>query len=720
VKAVGTPSPAAVTAAATTPKSSGGRKGNNRPNHGYDNNENIYNSFSTPSDEDRNRRIAAAMLVSDDEDSDTDNCYGVSGGQQHPRRDRESFRDRLNRRLERNQAGSTPTGKGGPIGSSSERNEDEDDAVIAGQAAVAAVAATYSSLVEEPPHGGSPVREFTVHNSAINRSSGNASTTPLSAYSATSSLTDPNFSGVYSLPGLTMTPGGAGASAVGAATTTPPPDRLRSWNNYFDPAVTNASAMDDVTADPIFGPRSSPLSTTMESAVAEEALAKIGDEPVVDHENSLLGVASTADANAATKSPTCLLGPALPQEASRRRRRQSGMDGKPYYVWLLLGGGVLLLLTALALAIAFLVTRRGGDGTAPSPANNGTSSTATTPPEENDPDWAALFPSFYPAQEPSSSTNDDVPVGSRVPSPSVVADARPTRAPSRRPSRSPTTPVPSISAEDRELLDVVVKAYEQRLGADPNATAADFIGSGGDSSSSHSARHRAFGWLARSHDGPTRQRLGIDRLVQRYALATFYYATNGTVLDRIGDDDYYYQYVGDPGGSSSWLGSGDECDWLAGICRQGWVTNLKLDGAGLLGSIPPELALLTGLTELNLSQNNMGGTLPTELGALTKLRRLNLRDNRLTGTIPAEYRDLDSVEILRLDGNDLTGSVPQQVCQAYYNNYNATLSYPQLYLDCGGADPKITCPPGICCTYCCANGSCDCVFEGSALENDLC
>lgn len=262
--------------------------------------------------------------------------------------------------------------------------------------------------------------------------------------------------------------------------------------------------------------------------------------------------------------------------------------------------------------------------------------------------------------------------------------------------------------ENQELLDLVLRTYEDLLGVDP-VTMQDILEFQG------APQQRAFSWLMNSHGVADRQALGPGRLIQRYSLATLFYASNGTVLDGVGDDDVFYYYP-----TGSWLTRENECEWLPGICRQGRVTNIKLKGVGLLGTIPPELALLTGLEELNLSENNLRGTLPSELATLSVLRRLNLRDNQLTGTFPIEYKSLENVEVIRFDANELTGAVPQQVCQEFYTNYNSTRAHPMLYLDCGGASPEIVCPPGICCTYCCAAGNCDCVFAGTPLETDLC
>jgi hypothetical protein len=632
-----------------------------------------------PSDADRERRIAAAMLVSDDDDDDESND-GINNDNSMKGPDvlPESVRDRLNKRLWRYQAGAaaggaTAVGGVGEVGgreSSASHPHDEDierEAAATGAGAAAALTAAFASSSEPSTStASSPIREFTVHNNLNDNNRNINSMTPKSVYSTTSSLTDPNLSTF---------------SVLGPAT----PDRPR-WN---DTTLLDV----EESIDPILSIGTKPATTGFSA------------DAYPDDEGSLLGVTRSLHdfGGDGDKSPTCL-SPRSSASAQPARRGRS-------YMWLLLGGGTLLLLTAVALALAFLLTNRANSSSQASSAaednGNGTTDVNRTAPEEGDPDWSALYPSLYPARAPSSSnaTTDDVFAGGGGPTPTATPTLRrPTAKPTDAPSLSPT-----YSAEDQELLDLVTTTYVNQIGMDP-ATVKRWV------EDKDTSQQRALQWLMASHDAADRQELGSERMIQRYALATFFYATNGTVLDRVGDDDLYYEYL-----AGSWLNDDDECRWLPGVCRQGRVTNIKLKGVGLMGTIPPELALLSGLEEINLSENNLRGTLPTELGVLsTSLRRLNLRENRLTGTFPVEYESFENVEIIRFDSNLLTGTVPQQVCQSYFSNFNATQAHPHLYLDCGGSNPEIACPPGICCTYCCIERNCDCVFANTALEYDLC
>lgn len=88
------------------------------------------------------------------------------------------------------------------------------------------------------------------------------------------------------------------------------------------------------------------------------------------------------------------------------------------------------------------------------------------------------------------------------------------------------------------------------------------------------------------------------------------------------------------------------------------VVALNLSGAGLEGSLPPELAGLDGLVELRLGDNRLTGPIPAGLGSLSRLTVLALDDNRLQGAIPGELAALAGLSVLRLGGNRLEGCPP--------------------------------------------------------------
>lgn len=72
------------------------------------------------------------------------------------------------------------------------------------------------------------------------------------------------------------------------------------------------------------------------------------------------------------------------------------------------------------------------------------------------------------------------------------------------------------------------------------------------------------------------------------------------------------------------------------------VTKLDLYDNNLVGTLPPELALLPYLRMLVLDENQLSGTIPSEFGKLVDLTTLWLQYNSLSGSIPAELGKLDN------------------------------------------------------------------------------
>ena len=143
-----------------------------------------------------------------------------------------------------------------------------------------------------------------------------------------------------------------------------------------------------------------------------------------------------------------------------------------------------------------------------------------------------------------------------------------------------------------------------------------------------------------------------ERLVQRFVLATLYYSTTSSSSSRWTRQDNWLEYdthecewymrasstsftlqqhqQEDPNYSRHYDYYKDDvvhCD-SQGIFRHLWMSQ-----NGLLGSLPPELHLLTSLQSISLEKNpGMIGTIPSQLALLSNLFVLFLDNNHLTGS----------------------------------------------------------------------------------------
>ncbi|CAM8903740.1 unnamed protein product [Rhodiola kirilowii] len=87
------------------------------------------------------------------------------------------------------------------------------------------------------------------------------------------------------------------------------------------------------------------------------------------------------------------------------------------------------------------------------------------------------------------------------------------------------------------------------------------------------------------------------------------------------------------------------------------VTNIVLKSQNLPGFLPPELADLPFIQEIDLTRNYLNGTIPPEWGK-TQLVNISLIGNRLIGSIPKEIGNISTLESLLLASNNFTGEIP--------------------------------------------------------------
>eukprot|EP00253_Pinus_taeda_P024115 PITA_24115 len=91
------------------------------------------------------------------------------------------------------------------------------------------------------------------------------------------------------------------------------------------------------------------------------------------------------------------------------------------------------------------------------------------------------------------------------------------------------------------------------------------------------------------------------------------------------------------------------------------ITQLKVYAMDITGQIPPELANLTQIWDLNFGQNYLTGSIPAFLGNLTKMKYLSLGINNLSGPVPKELGNLRSLISLSFSSNNLNGSLPPEL-----------------------------------------------------------
>jgi len=173
----------------------------------------------------------------------------------------------------------------------------------------------------------------------------------------------------------------------------------------------------------------------------------------------------------------------------------------------------------------------------------------------------------------------------------------------------------------------------------------------------NSPQNRALKWI--TQDDPLKlpsPKTSTDakRVLQRYALATFFFATGG--------ENWVEKY--------GFLSDKHECHWNevsggffhgAGGCAEGdgqTVTLLSLWNNNLLGKIPAEIGHLQGLTALTLFDNQLMGEIPSDLNSLSNLSTLYLEDNTLEGSLQSFCSEKNDIKIKA----DCADPFPKVIC----------------------------------------------------------
>ena len=179
----------------------------------------------------------------------------------------------------------------------------------------------------------------------------------------------------------------------------------------------------------------------------------------------------------------------------------------------------------------------------------------------------------------------------------------------------------------------------------------------------------ALDWVESTSNG-----LSEARILQRYALACIYYATNDVPTTWSQEAKFSGPWFLDDG----WLSNSNECNWHGISCNQsGYVEIIRLDKNGLTGSFPSEVTLLkASLLELDLTKNMFYNDDMAFLGELTNLQALLLGYNAIVEKgLPLEWKQLTNLRSLDVSYCLFSGPIDD----------NFFASFPKLeYLDIGG------------------------------------
>ncbi|KAL6202045.1 hypothetical protein ACLB2K_025756 [Fragaria x ananassa] len=99
------------------------------------------------------------------------------------------------------------------------------------------------------------------------------------------------------------------------------------------------------------------------------------------------------------------------------------------------------------------------------------------------------------------------------------------------------------------------------------------------------------------------------------------------------------------------------CSFSDGACH---VTSIFLKGQDLAGVLPPSIAKLPYLINVDFTRNYLNGSIPQEW-ASTKLQYLSITVNNLSGPIPSYLGNISTLIYLSVENNMFSGIVPPEL-----------------------------------------------------------
>ncbi|CAB9511120.1 Leucine Rich Repeat [Seminavis robusta] len=169
-----------------------------------------------------------------------------------------------------------------------------------------------------------------------------------------------------------------------------------------------------------------------------------------------------------------------------------------------------------------------------------------------------------------------------------------------------------------------------------------------------------------------------EYIVQKFALATLYYATGGDNNSWTSNDHWLDHSVNpcnwfnQPDFSSKFVVNQYYPGYLAGFleplpewhCNEdGMYQHLWLDSNNLVGTLPEEFYLLTTLVSFSAAFSAMQGTISTEIGKLTALEGFVISNQKDGGVIPSEIGLLTNLAVLALRDCGFHGTIPTEIWQ---------------------------------------------------------
>ena len=179
-------------------------------------------------------------------------------------------------------------------------------------------------------------------------------------------------------------------------------------------------------------------------------------------------------------------------------------------------------------------------------------------------------------------------------------------------------------------------------------------------------RQRALHWLAHNDEDETLTNIShgeYDKgLLQRYALATIYFSTNGDNWNTCSQNKQLSSCEND---ESRYLSPYSHLKWSGINGKNGQVTWLDLTNRHLVSSnfLPLEILLLSKSLELLwLSENTqLSGSIPTYIDEFQSLVSLSIYKTNVGGTLPDSMYDLTKLTSLRLYKSNFTGVISNQI-----------------------------------------------------------